>query len=263
MLISHDTVGPTMAGPGIRYYHLARVLGRRFELRLAGPEPAPQAQFAQEEPFSLFTYQRGVWPSIEEAARWAEVIILPSDTAADFPQLRGVDAALVIDGYDPLMAEWLALHGSMDVTTGGEHWRYRMQALHHQFEMGDFFICASERQRDWWLGLLEAHGRLNPWNFAADPSFRRLLDVVAYGLPDGEPKHTRPVIKGVWPGIGPDDRLVLWGGGLWLWLDPLTAIRAVARIWQQRQDVRLVFPGTRHPNPMLAEIGSHNQAAKD
>jgi len=57
------------------------------------------------------------------------------------------------------------------------------------------------------------------------------------------------MLKGVWLGIGPQDRVVLWGGGLWQWLDPLTAIRAMALVQAQRSDVRLVFPGTRHPNP--------------
>jgi hypothetical protein len=48
-------------------------------------------------------------------------------------------------------------------------------------------------------------------------------------------------------GIEPDDRVILWGGGIWQWLDPLTLIRAVARIIQEHPEVKLVFPGTRHP----------------
>jgi len=51
--------------------------------------------------------------------------------------------------------------------------------------------------------------------------------VVPFGLPSEDPVAGRPVIRGVWPGIGPEDWIVLWGGGLWDWLDPLTLIRAV------------------------------------
>ena len=87
--------------------------------------------------------------------------------------------------------------------------------------------------------------------------------MVPFGLPSAAPVHTRPVIKGVWKGIGHDDKVVLWGGGLWPWLDPLTAIRAIALVRQQHPNIRLIFPGTRHPNPVLAGLVTYTQAAKD
>jgi glycosyltransferase involved in cell wall biosynthesis len=40
---------------------------------------------------------------------------------------------------------------------------------------------------------------------------------------------------------------VLWGGGVWPWLDILTAIRAAKSISDSRDDVKFVFPGTKHP----------------
>jgi glycosyltransferase involved in cell wall biosynthesis len=136
-----------------------------------------------------------------------------------------------------------------------------MQHLNQQYLTGDFFICASERQRNWWLGLLEANGRINPWVFAEDRSLRRLMDVVPYGLPETAPVHTHQVVKEVWPGIKAQDRVILWGGGLWPWLDPLTAIRAMAEVTRQRSDVRLIFPGTRHPNPWMEGVPTHNEQA--
>jgi glycosyltransferase involved in cell wall biosynthesis len=113
------------------------------------------------------------------------------------------------------------------------------------------------------LGQLEACGRINPATYAADPSLRSLVDVVPYGLPETPPQATHPTVKGVWPGIAPADTLVLWGGGLWPWLDPETAVRAVALVAAQRPGVRLIFPGTRHPNPGLSAIRTHNEAARD
>ncbi|MFC2037580.1 glycosyltransferase, partial [Chloroflexota bacterium] len=119
-----------------------------------------------------------------------------------------------------------------------------------------FFICASERQRDWWMGVLEAQGRINPRIYAADPSLRHLVDVVPYGLPSEPPRATRPVLRGVWPGLGRDEQIVLWGGGLWEWLDPLTAIRAIRHLVDRGlgDRIRLVFPGTRHPSPDVVEM---------
>src|SRR5690606_7211043 len=36
---------------------------------------------------------------------------------------------------------------------------------------------------------------------------------------------------------------ILWNGGVWPWLDPVTAVRAVARVAERRPTVRLVFMG--------------------
>src|SRR5690606_20550406 len=80
---------------------------------------------------------------------------------------------------------------------------------------------------------------------------RALIDVVPFGLPQAPPAHTRPVLRGVVPGIGPEDEVVLWGGGLWDWFDPLTAIRAVAALAPQRPRLRLFFAGVGHPNPAV------------
>ena len=57
-----------------------------------------------------------------------------------------------------------------------------------QLDAGDFFICASEAQRDFWIGTLHSRGRINPRTYADDPTLRRLIDVVPFGLPD-EPSN--------------------------------------------------------------------------
>jgi len=73
--------------------------------------------------------------------------------------------------------------------------------------------------------------------------------VVPFGLPPDRPHHTEQVLKGVYPGIAPDDRVVLWGGGVWDWLDPVTAAEATGRLTGQLKNVRLFFLGIRRPNP--------------
>jgi glycosyltransferase involved in cell wall biosynthesis len=270
LVISHDVVGTTMAGPGIRYYHLARVLAGHVTTTLATPLPDEPAGTASaqppqsQDPFAITGYRRRAWETLAAAVADADVCVFPSDVADEMPQLAQCAACLVVDGYDPLMAEWLALsRNAMRAPERVPQWRHdwqiRMGALARQYQIGDFFICASERQRDWWLGLLEASGRINPATFDADPSLRRLVDVVPYGLPEHPLPPPQPVIKGVWPGIEQDDQLVLWGGGLWPWLDPLTAIRAVAALRARHPRLKLVFPGTRHPNPAMA--GMPNQVA--
>lgn len=254
LIISHDVIGTHMAGPGIRYRELARVLAQDFRVILAAPSQVDSSAAGVD----FWTYQPGVWDSLAPAVLEATVIVLCGDVLVWFPQLMQCEKPLVIDGYDPHPLETLALFAGMPEQA--ERHREREWILQMQCLAGDFFICASERQRDWWLGLLEATGRLNVHTYNEDPSLRRLLDVVPFGLPASPPHHTQQVLKGVWPGIAPDDKVVLWGGGLWQWLDPITAIKAMTQVRKQRDDVRLVFPGTRHPNTAIPDMPMARQA---
>ena len=120
-------------------------------------------------------------------------------------------------------------------------------------QLGDAFICASDRQRDHWLGALAVLGRVSPELYARDPALRSLVAVVPFGL-DPAPPSSEPAVKGVLPGIEPSDRLLLWGGGIWNWFDPLTVIRAVGRLSESRSDVKLLFLGLKHPSSAVAEM---------
>jgi hypothetical protein len=116
-----------------------------------------------------------------------------------------------------------------------------------QCAVADLVICASEKQRDLWLGGMAMAGLIDPERYRRDPTFRSFIDVVPFGLPDRPPRHTKPVLKGVWPGIGPDDRVLLWLSGIWRWLDALTPIRAIERLRADGRAVHLVFLGIDRP----------------
>ena len=92
-------------------------------------------------------------------------------------------------------------------------------------------------------------GRINPVTYDGDESLRSLLAVVPFGVGDEPPEATRPAIRGVVPGIGPDDQVILWGGGVYNWFDPLTLVRAVDRLRQRLPTVRLLFLGHAAPQP--------------
>jgi glycosyltransferase involved in cell wall biosynthesis len=246
LIISHDVVGIKMAGPGIRYWELARVLARRFSVILA----VPNKSALKGDRFRILDYDRGRWSTVDEAVADADVIIACGDTLSDFPILCELEKPLVIDAYDPHTLETLEMYAHHLQEQSRFH-RERLRILNQQCLAGDFFICASERQRDWWLGLLEANGRINPYTYGDDRTLRRLIDVVPFGLPSHPPQHKRWVLKGVYPHIAPEDKVLLWGGGVWEWLDPLTLVRALSLVLESRRDVKLVFPGTRHPNVEL------------
>lgn len=256
LIVSHDVVGPRMAGPGIRYRELARVLARHFRVTLAAPAPANESD--RIPAIELWPYDLNHWETLAPAVTQSDVIVLSGDVLGRFRMLAQTAVPLVIDGYDPHTFEALAMFAGSPEQESSH--RQRVGIMQLQCRVGDFFVCASERQRDWWLGWLEATGRVNVHTYADDPSLRRLVDLVPFGLPSSPLQHEQQVLKGVWPGIGPTDRVILWGGGLWQWLDPLTAIRAIAQVWAKRTDVRLVFPGTRHPNAAIPEMPAYRSA---
>jgi glycosyltransferase involved in cell wall biosynthesis len=277
LIISHDVVGPAMAGPGIRYYSLALVLADEFAVTLAVPatqaDPLDSPNTSGGPPgfiepgsgktgrLKVQAYLPELWPSLQALIENADVLLLNGYIIFKYPQLFKLDIPIIVDGYDPLLAEWLAATQNRPEEQV-LYWGEKIQQLMPQYLLGDFYICASERQRDWWLGLLENSGRINPWTVAADPSLRQLVDVVPFGLPSEAPRYTRPIIRGVWPGISAQDRLILWGGGLWLWLDPITAVRAVGRIRHSHPDVRLIFPGTNKPVAGPAQPLTHLESVR-
>ena len=250
LVISHDIIGPNMAGSGIRYQALARVLAKDFPVILA----APGNSHLSIEGIRFWPYEGERWQSLAPAVNEATAVLLCGDVLDRFPQLMETDVPIIMDGYDPHTVETLALFAGESTQTQRLQERARILSL--QCLVGDFFICASERQRTWWLGLLEAHGRVNPYTFDEDPALRNLIDVVPFALPSQPFSHAEIDI----PEIAPEDKVLLWGGGVWEWLDPLTVIRAMPRILEDFPQAKLLFPGTRHPNPAVPAMRKVEEA---
>lgn len=244
LIVSHDVVDRRMAGPAIRAWEFARRLSRENRVTLAIPNETSLAGGG----FALVTYNRR---RLQKLAAEADCAIISGLTLTQYPFLRQVCPVLVIDIYDPFVLENLQLLADRDMKLRLQDHQSLTQTMNDQLQSGDFFICASEEQRDYWLGMLSALQRINPHTYDADPTLRALIDVVPFGLPDAPPQHRRRVMKGIVPGIGPDDKVLLWNGGIYNWLDPLTLIRAVSRVAARRGDARLFFMGVRHPNPRV------------
>jgi glycosyltransferase involved in cell wall biosynthesis len=256
LIVSHDVVGERMAGPGIRYWELARVLAGHCAVTLA----VPGQTGLRAEGFDLCTYPPGDWAAVLDLARHVDAVLPGGFVLHHAPQLASLGCAIIVDGYDPYPAEVLSLSRQAGREEQAGYERYLLEQVRTDCALGDFYLCASERQRYWWLGLLAAHGRLNSRTYGADPSLRSLVDVVPYGCPLEALRHERRVLKGVMPGIGPEDRLLLWGGGIWEWLDPLTLLHAVALLVSGRPELRLMFPGTRHPSADVPDMPMRRRA---
>lgn len=250
LIITGDPIGAKMAGPAIRAWHMADALAAANDVRLVsleGHEPLAAS-------FVLDTVKPGDNRAMAAHEQWADVIIFQGLAMALFPAIRNTQKILVVDIYDPMHLEQL----EQGRPQGAEAWTRATadatNVLNDQLRRGDFFLCASERQRHFYLGQLAALGRINPANYAEDPDLTGLISVVPFGLEHEAPAQEKPVLKGVHPGIGADDKLLLWSGGLYNWFDPLTLIRAVAKVAETRPEVKLYFLGTKHPHPGVPEM---------
>jgi glycosyltransferase involved in cell wall biosynthesis len=244
LVITGDPIGAKMAGPAIRAWNMADVL------TTAGNEVALMTTTLLEQvdaPFALHRVRPGENAAFAELESWADVIVFQGHGMAQFDALRTTDKVVVADIYDPMHLEMLEQGRELGTAT----WNLRVSTatavLNEQLALADFFLCASERQRLFYLGQLTTLGRVNPGTYETDPHLERLLAVAPFGLSATPPVHDTAVVKGVRDGIGPDDKVLIWGGGLYNWFDPLSLIRAVAALAERRPEVKLFFLGTRHP----------------
>lgn len=261
LVLSTDPLGPEMPGPAIRAWELAAVLGRHLDTVLAstvaaeGEHPTAEVRLAVGEVLGQLVDQ-------------ADVVFAPPALVYLADELRLGPKPVAVDIYDPFHLENLEMGDLENVAPGDPEREKEQRVVEHDravtrlagllnvaMRRGDFFTCASERQRDFWLGSLAALGRVNPYTYRQSPLLEQLVAVVPYGLPAEAPRRSAPALKGVMPGIGPDDKVILWGGGIYNWLDPVSVLRAVERLRHRWPELRLVFLGMHHPNPDIPEMG--------
>ncbi len=260
LLVSNDEVGPQMAGPGIRYYQFAQQLSKRFDVTLVVPT-VPEQPLGEFEVLEAAAWRGRRFRSL---ANRFDVVVAQTLRSWTMKTLARADVRVIYDLYDPFLIGNLAYHAEDGVSPRYRYVAFRAPTLLQEIALstGSAFICASERQRDFWLGMLGALGRIEPDVADADPSLRDLIDVVPFGLESEPAVAGAPGIKGVVPGIEPDDKVLLWGGGIWNWFDPLTPIRAVHELAKRRSDVKLFFLGVRHPNPGIPAMGMTTRAVE-
>lgn len=238
-----------MAGPAIRALELGKCLSRHFATTVASPvktDTKPENLPAELNLVTGFSRKE-----LTELALATETIFIQANVLKPYPFLAKLGKYLIVDLYDPYLFSVLVQYKD-DPVQASSSYRLMHQILEKHMLAADFTVCASERQRDYWLGRFCALGRINPSLYNFDPSLRKLLDVVPYGLPEAAPckcaafPTLRERLK-----IGENDPVLLWGGGIWDWFDPLTPISAVSKLVSKIPNLRLVFMGTKSPNPKV------------
>lgn len=258
LIISADVIKKTMAGPGIRCYEFARCLSNHFEVTLAIPNEIE----IHPKKFKIENYKEKEIDSIKCLVEETDVLLLGHLDVSGFSFLYKLNKPVIVDLYSPSNLETLEWYSHESLRKRRNLQERASEIINKWLGLGDFFICASERQRSFWLGMLAANYRLLPNVYDEDKSFRNILDVVPFGLPSSSPLHTRKALKGVYDGITSTDTVMIWGGGVWNWLDPLTYIRALADISKDRIDIKLFFMGKGHPNRKMPEMRMYNRAVE-
>ncbi len=242
LLLCPERVRSVMAGVGIRFTEMARSLSREFEVTLAIPnEP--------EDGLTGGKFRAVRWEPASLAAlcRAADAVVLHAHVSNEY-FAHGEPRPLVVDLYDPFPIENL----NYFPTLGDEPYLHDRATLERQLEHGDLFLCSSDEQRLFYLGMLYARGRLNPQAYFDDFELDNLVRVVPFGLPAEPPAVVEPVLRGVVPGIGPDDPVVLFGG-IYDWYDPMLLIQALPAAAERFSDLRVIFCA--NPNPEMTPQG--------
>ncbi len=236
LIICNDHIGSTMAGPGIRAWELGRALAGR------GADIALLARRIEGEPVRgsqlVFVGKMTFW-NLFVWVRRSDWII---QTGRPVPMLLAVlfRKKVLFDQYDPVIFEFLEKR----VRTYAEHirkslllffWGLRQRMI---LTLGDGFLVANEKQKDFLIGQLTIRRKDKKLD---------AVSVLPFGLPHETPVAKERVLRGV--KIRNEDFLLVWGGGIWDWFDPLTLLRALSKIKSYRDDIKAYFPGLKPPNP--------------
>jgi glycosyltransferase involved in cell wall biosynthesis len=246
LIVCNDVVDVKMAGPGMRYLEMARILKNELDVTLA----VPSETSLQEPGIPLVPYALNSPESLKALVDNSDVALVSGHMVRQFPFLATTPTRLVVDMINPFLLEHLHYNPDTPIEFQTMALRGAVEDTNDLARTGDYFVCGSERQRDFWMGVLAANGRINPLTHGEDDTLRNLISVVGFGIPEQPPVRRHPVLRGVNPAFGEDTKIVWWGGGMWDWLDSVTMIEAWPAVLARHPEARLVFL-RQHPNPRI------------
>lgn len=241
-----DVVGETMAGPAIRYWEMATVLGKNHEVILFIPNKT-----SVTSPFFKLISREDT--PLKSLLSTTDVMISQKVSPPLALALKKNNVKLILDAYDPEPLEHLEIFkfNKPEIRLANHNWH--LSSFLFSFEVADTIICANSKQKDLWTGLMLALKKITPKIYDEDCSLKHLIDIVPFGLSKEPPCKKNLSIRQLFD-LKISDKIVLWGGGIWNWFDPLTLIKAIKLLSLQRDDIKLVFMGTKHPNKLVPEM---------
>jgi hypothetical protein len=236
-----DVVGERMAGPGIRAWHLAAELAKHFETTLIAKSEVGSGELGvvgassqngtpSSRPTTPTVLQHGS-PAALAALRSADVLI--GQPARGFGKRRR-EQRIVYDLFDPTVLELRELYGSAPSLRQRVHLAAEWWRLSEALMRADLLMCAAAKQREFYTHLQSSDTEWIEVPFGVDLS------------------ETRVCAK-------PKDNIVVWGGGVWEWLDPMAAVEAIVRVNEEGLRAKLLFLGRARPNRSVVDRRRDNR----
>lgn len=255
LVICGTNIGKEMTGTAIRCWEMASVLSKIFNVTLAAKEIAG----SNVPEFQVIKYN---FRNLLKLISSHDVMISQGFNILQLLIAKLFGTRIIYDLYAPVHFEFLERCRGLP--------KFKQYAINKDlllsmkliFLLTDHIICASEKQRDLWLGIISALGICNPGRYIHDPTQRKFIDVVPIGLPENTPLKKKKVLKGVYPGINKDDKVVIWGGGIWDWFDPLVLIKSMSQLVDKHKEVKLFFLGIKHPDPNIPVMSKARETIK-
>lgn len=130
---------------------------------------------------------------------------------------------IVFDLFDPNVLELRELYGNAPSVRQRIHLAAEWWRLSQALATADLLVCAATKQREFFERLQSCDA---PWI------------EVPFGIDMDEVRTCEK----------PRDNVVVWGGGLWEWLDPATAVEAIVRLNDEGLRAKLLFLGRARPS---------------
>ena len=252
-LICNDKVGKSMAGPGIRYFEMAKVLSRNYDVILLVPESSDLAGNHPEINFRTYDSSKStstIFPNLSGC----DYVVAQSLRPFLLWKVKRAGIKFIADLYDPLIIEVMEYLKYDRPAYRNIVYNFQFYLLLLQLSASDHILCASERQRELYLDLMAQYGiKKLSWQNGLD--LDSTISLLPFGFPKENPKPSNiRIIEERFPQIKKSDFVLYWGGGVWNWFDPLSVIKSVEKIAKRRNDIKLFFLGMRHPNPKVKEM---------
>lgn len=230
-----------LSGPEIRAIRLGQALAARHRVTVM----APGQTWSKYAGLAVVPYSRR--RLLLEACRH-DVVLASTVPPFLLAAKRALGVRAISDQYDPVEIELGTLASGADRASATARAARRLQ-----LRGSDLVLCGGRRQ----CSLLEAEAA----GLAAGN--RPPIRIVPFGIdprPEAESGGGHP-LRERFPQIEPTDKVILWWGSLWRWLDAETAIRAVASLASARPDVKLVFTAGSPPNAGAARHSALAEAS--
>lgn len=233
-----------MAGPGIRYWELAKALSKNHEVTLLIRNEID----LHSDQFKIARMEANNKRYFMDAEFVISLHITPE--MAWMSKKYGVK--IIFDAYDPVPFEHLEKYKDLPLQERLEKQNESIDDFNFSLRMADYVICANDNQADLWSGVL-----LSLKKIVADVgnnTIQKKVYVVPFGLSSTPPVRKGESLKSLLK-LKESDKVVLWGGCISNWFDPLSLIHAMDIISKKRSDVHLVFMGVYVPDvPEGSEI---------